>query len=330
MNRKSQIILSLFFCVMSEMATAQTYQVTVSNKPFVLLDDPKIAVEEAWTSPEFQVPLGFDFDFFDITSDSLYCFDYEVGGVFGLNRDREDFYMLVPFYASMVDRGYSQDSALSPIHFKTEGSAGDRVFTLEYIDAGLFYGTEDEDGTIQEYIDFQVKLYEASGDIEFHIGPYSVIEDAAILFDPFPGPLIGILAGVQHTVNTGCQEMIMLEGDPLKPGIVTDSIGHLTWPIPENTVYRFSRMGTSVEEAHSQSFSPLLFPNPTSGELHLNENNAKDVIYPIIVRDVHGKQVGHWNNKDEISASRFAAGCYYVIFHTEDEVVTKKLIVLPE
>ena len=280
--------------------------------------------------PIFQVPLGFDFDFFDITSNQLYASDNSLGGFTTLNQDEEHLYMLVQFYASLIDRGYAQDSALSPIYYKTEGLEGERVFTLEYDSAGLFYGLEDTNSIILDYINLQVRLYEGSGDIEFHIGPYSITEDPEIIFDPYPGPIIGITADVNNIFGGDFGELILLSGDPLNPTVVTDSIANLTWPIPENTVYRFSKMGTSDGDHLSDSKQPLLFPNPTSGVIHLDGNISKDVIYPIIVMDVLGKPVSLWNTEAEISATDLAAGSYFVIVHAENKVVTEKLVVLSE
>ena len=67
--------LSLFLLPFFGMFTpihAQSYQLTVTNEPFVFLEKGQLAVEEAWDSPEFQIPIGFDFDFFDIINFNSY------------------------------------------------------------------------------------------------------------------------------------------------------------------------------------------------------------------------------------------------------------------
>ena len=330
MKRIPKILITLIVSCLLTYTHAQTYQVSVSNEPFVFLENPQSAVEGAWNVPVFQLPLGFNFEFFDISSNQLFSIGNSVGAEFQLNQDEDHLYELIPFYASLIDRGYQQNSALSPINYKTEGLAGQRVFTLEYVEAGFFYGLKSEEGIYLDYISFQLKLYESSGDIEIHIGPYSIQEDLEIVFEGEPGPLIGLLADAENTPGGSIGEIILLAGNALNPTIVTDNIVFFTWPIPVNTVYRFSRMGTSIGEHLNSTKQPILFPNPTSGDLYLNENNTNDIIFPIMVFDVLGKQADQWNSEAEISAADLTTGSYYVIIHTENKVITEKLLVLPD
>jgi hypothetical protein len=332
-----KITLILTFSLFYLNLSAQTYQLTVDSKPFVYLENPLVAVDGPWWDgtwwpSEFQLPIGFDFELFDFTSDSIYPNIYSEGGVFNLNLDYDHLYMIMPFYAPLIDRGYQQDSALSPIHYKTEGMLGQQVFTLEFKEAGLFEGLETDDGVFLDHVSFQVRLYEETGDIEFHYGPYVTKEDPEVIFGSLPGPLVGLLADADwDTPGGNVAEVILLEGDPLAPSVFTGSgPTTLVGSIPENTVYRFSRMGTSVGEDLDPTKPPFLFPNPTSGFIQLNANNATDVNFPIIVFDIYGKQAGFWRNADEISASGFAAGCYHVIFHSKENIFTEKLIVFPE
>ncbi len=331
MKRMMQFFLIVVFCALFTNVVAQTYKLTVSNKPFVFLTEPQSAVEGPWDVPEFQIPIGFDFEFFDITSNQFYSIVNSFGGVFELNLNLDHLYMLIPLNANMIDRGFQQDSALSPVNYKTEGIVGQRIFTLEFKEAGLYNGLESIDGIFLEYISFQLRLFEDSGDIEFQIGPYSIETDPETLFDPIPGPIVGLLADVESTsFGAHIGEYILLKGNALKPTIATDSVAFLTWPIPENTVYRFSRMNTSVVEHLSPVTQTFFFPNPTSGEIRLNENIAKDINYPIIVFDVLGKQIDQWNAEAEISAAGLSAGSYYVIVQTKNKLVTEKLLVLPD
>jgi type IX secretion system substrate protein len=330
MNHLFETILPIIVCGFMSETTAQTYQVTITNEPFVFLEKAQPAFEGAWDLPEFQLPLGFDFEFFDITTNQLYSIANSFGIDLELNQETGHIYQLLPFYGSLIDRGYQQDSALSPITFQTVGPPGQQIFTIEYKEAGLFEGTEDENGVFHDYISLQVKLYENTGDIVFHIGPYSIQEETQVVFEEKPGPLMGLLADGDYIPDGLFGELILLEGDPLNPTIETDTIAFLNWPIPENTVYRFWRMGTSVgEEFHSPNQS-YLFPNPTSGDIHFHENFDNVVMFPIKVVDVNGKQVGLWKDKDEISASDFAPGCYYVFLKIENTIVIEKLIVLPD
>ena len=330
MKHLFETILSIVVCGFISETTAQTYQVTISNEPFVFLEKAQPAVVGAWETPEFQLPLGFDFEFFDITTNQLYSIFNSFGIDLELNQETGHLYQLFPFFGSMIDRGYQQDSALSPITFQTEGLPGGRIFTIEYKEAGFYDGIEDENGVFQDYISIQIRLYETSGDIEFHIGPYFIQEDTKTIFQGKPGPIIGLIADGDYVPDDLFGELILLEGDPLKPIINTDTTAFLEWPIPENTVYRFSKMGTSVGDQLTAAKHALFFPNPTSGDIYLNKSISNNIIYPIIVLDIHGKQVGLWSNEKEISGSKLSNGCYYIFCQFNDEVFTQKLIVLPK
>jgi hypothetical protein len=330
MKHLFETILSIVVCGFISETTAQTYQVTITNEPFVFLENAQPAVEGAWDTPEFQLPLGFDFEFFDITSNQIYSIFNSFGIDLELNLDQDHIYQLIPFLSSLIDRGAQQDSALSPITYLTEGPPGQQIFTIEFKEAGLYEGIEDENSIFQDYISFQVKLYESSGDIVFHIGPYFIQEETEIVFNGYPGPIVGLLADSDYIPDGLFGELILLKGDPLNPIIETDTIAFLNWPIPENTVYRFCRMCTSITEDFHSSMQPYFFPNPTTGDVHLLDNTDNDVIFPIKVADVHGKQVELWKSKDEISASDFAPGCYYVTLKISNTMVVEKLIVLPD
>ncbi len=311
---------------------AQSYQLTVSSEPFAYLENAENAVDGPWDVPEFQLPIGFDFELFDLTSDTIYSYFNSFGGIFEINLDEDHLYMLIPFLASLIDRGYQQDSALSPIKYLTEGALGHQVFTLEFKEAGLFEGEETDDGVFLDYVSFQIRLYEDSGNIEFHYGPYSTQKDPIVIFDPFHGPLVGLLADADWNTPGGqLGEIIVLEGSPLKPTVATDTFPtFLDGPIPENTVYRFSRISTSVSDHLRFTNQPMFFPNPAFGDINLHVNNANEITYPITVMDALGRRVMMWNTESEISTAGLSAGCFYILVNTKSKVITEKLIVLSE
>src|SRR5687767_15932433 len=101
MNRISKIILFLIVYNLFIYAQAQTYQLTVSNEPFIYLENAQAALEGPWDLPVFQLPIGFDFEFFDITSDQIFSSANSFGGYTSLNQDEEHLYMMIHFYASL-------------------------------------------------------------------------------------------------------------------------------------------------------------------------------------------------------------------------------------
>lgn len=328
MKKKLYLLISFVTLFIIQTTRGQTYQVSVRSEPFVFLSNPQSAIQSAWSVPIFEVPIGFEFEFFDFPSSTLYSADNTLGGYTSFNQDEEHLYMMIHFLANFIDRGFWPGVAMSPIYYKTSGTPGNRVFTLEYNNVGFYNGVQDQDGVFLEYISIQVRLFEANGDIEYHIGPYSVTSDATTLFEGFTGPFIGMFANAQNYLGGIKEEVILLTGDPLNPSIVSDPFINMAWPIPQNTVYRFSKGSTSSNTPAGETLGSFFFPNPTSGSLHLREELSEDVVFPISVYDVSGSQVESWNSLQDMDVSGFAPGCYIAVINTSQATVKEKLVVL--
>ena len=322
---KSLLALLLFtHLVANTPVFAQAYSLTVSNQEFVFLENAELAVQASWASPEFEIPLGFEFEFFDLRSDRLYSSFNSFGGYTSLNQDEENLYMLIHFFANFIDRGSSQDSLMSPIYYKTTGMPGDRVFTLEYNHMGFFFGATAPNGVYLDYINIQVRLYEVSGDIEFHIGPYSVTEDPDELFDGFPGPLIGLMSNVQNYLGGTVGSVVTLIGDPSNPNLSQDPNGFLDWPVPENTVYRFSRNDlTQTEEPDKWREGVTIFPNPATDRLEINSKHDFDLVE---IYSVDGKLVQR-SRQEIINLGEYQNGLYFVKVFSDRFSVMHKLII---
>lgn len=323
---KYALTLSLWLFSLIQLKS-QSYHVSVRMEPFEFLEEANLADSTAWSMPVFAVPIGFDFHFFDITSDTLYSAENTFGCYTSLNDDEEHLYMLIQFCATLIDRGYSQDSAVSPILFKTEGEVGDRKFTLEYNNAGLFYGLDDENGIYLDFINLQVRLFEESGDIEFHIGPYSILGEPEDVFDGYSGPFIGLFADCENTPGGRIGEVILLSGDPMEPIIVSDPFSPLSWPIPENTVYRFSKSNTSLSDDFTISPPTCIYPNPAEDILYLNEDIVREVTYPIIIFNSLGGQVLVWNSDHHISIEGLPEGHYFAVIQSHGKVIVERISV---
>jgi len=321
MKHPSQIILFIFFYNFFSNVQAQTYNLNVSNEPFGFLQNPQSAVQGPWDLLAFQIPLGFDFHFFDITSDSLFSAENSFGGYTSLNQDEENLYMMIHFYAFLIDRGYQQDSAASPIYYKTEGLPGQRIFTLEYNNAGIFNGLQDFNGVFLDYINIQVKLYESSGDIEYHFGPYSIQEDPEIVFDGYPGPFIGLFADCQNVLGGDIGEVILLSGDAMKPTLVTDPFSVVNWPIPENTVYRFSRT-TATSDPNFTHEDLMISPNPANSYVHLSRTGGRVEVIDATSRMIYNEYI----EEDNLDVSGFTPGIYYLRMISKDKISTGKFV----
>ncbi len=306
---------------------SQSYSVSVSNEPFTFLENGTPAVTREWADPEFTIPIGFKFHFFDEAVDSLYSMDFFAGAYFTTKPDLGAVNMILALNADLIDRGYYADTSLSPITYQTEGIPGQRVFTLEFRNAGFTYGETNID-TLIDFINLQIKIHEGTSAIDIHIGPHSV-NNVALDFADFAGPSIGLVENFDFINDTIHGELIILAGDPLKPDIITGySLSNLDWPIPENTLYTFTHNATSVEENNSTEPVSLYYPNPTSGNVALRSGISEKIISPVYILNSLGEIVGRDYTSDVIELKDLPGGIYQLCFQTSDRHVFQRISLL--
>ncbi|MCB0705827.1 MAG: T9SS type A sorting domain-containing protein [Saprospiraceae bacterium] len=140
---------------------------------------------QAWDDPDFAAPIGFDFELFGGTMNTIYW-----NGFLGAIFMGGDYYSASPAIAvygsDLIDRGYfSGAGSLSPIVFELVGTAPNRIFKMEYQNAGFY----DEDPSLS-YVNFQLWLYETSNVIEMRYGENSVVSPVHGYSN---GPKIGLI-----------------------------------------------------------------------------------------------------------------------------------------
>lgn len=121
-------------------------------------------------------PIGFDFEYNDII-----CNQFVVGsqgfvavgrdeisvdpshGAYMFNRDGDGLSSLFGFMPNSAIK-FSETTSIT---YQTTGEAPNRVFTLQYNDWNF---SMDYSGTVLAVMDFQIKLYETSNNVEFVLG----------------------------------------------------------------------------------------------------------------------------------------------------------------
>ena len=308
---------ALAIIAMSMPLGAQTYQVEVSQRPYVDLVGGQSLVNGVWSSLDFEVPLGFSLDYFNENIESLFSADFYGGGYVTSSLNNTGTNVLRMFGSDMIDRGFELDSAISPVTYKTEGAAGHKIFTLEFENAGFEFG-ESVDGVFTDYINYQLKIYEASGDIEIHIGPYS-IDSPELDFGGSTGPIIGLVEGYDFNIGQPSGEICLLEGNPQAPDVITNSIAvSLNWPIPVNTVYKFYRETSKVSEPAIDYAFNYYTPNPASGNIRLQSQFAGQIIGPVNVINSSGMIVLRDTDPDIIEMDGMPIGIYQLYFETSE------------
>ncbi len=316
---KSNVLIfsAIFFLAGYNKSIAQTYQVEVLQSPYKDLVGGQNLVTETWYDIEFDVPLGFSLVFFNDTIEELHSADFFAGGYLSSSLDFSNTNLIFPFSIDPIDRGYELDTLLSHITYKTEGEQGNKTFTLEFENIGFPNG-EVVDGIYTDFINYQLVLYEASGDIEMHIGPYSVT-NPGLDFEGFVGPTFGMVEGFNF-LNGGINgEICLLSGDPFAPIISTIldfNLESLIWPIPENTVYRFYKPTSKVNELNKVETVNFFTPTPTSGNISLQSIWVDQIVGPVSVINSTGQTVIIDNETNIIEMEGLPGGVYQLYFTT--------------
>ncbi|HUR31718.1 MAG TPA: T9SS type A sorting domain-containing protein [Saprospiraceae bacterium] len=335
MNKSSFLlkiyILALILCssmFVSSHLYSQTYSFSTSNAPYVPITNATSAVKGSWDDPGLAISIGFGFEYFGETSSVIYSLDDFVGGFFATNLNIEELNLLVPFGVDLIDRGFEIDSALSPIYYKTEGPVGNRVFTLEYNNSGFYSSPIDSVNHIYvDYINFQMRLFEQSGDIEVHIGPHS-IADPELVFDA-PGPAMGLIEGYDYYEGTVSGEVLLLSGNALTPELITSfEESYVTWPIPENTVYHFTNNTTAVTNINEKIQTSYYFPNPTYQYVTLRPEYLEEILSPVFVSNTLGKLISIDSDPVIIELNNLPAGMYTLHFETSKGWVFQKILII--
>lgn len=232
MKRLFTIWLSAFL-LLSTGTKGQTYVFEFETGVYTDLDNLTIITHPVipWVENDWTLDIGFDFPFFDMTFSTVTIND-------GTLYFSDDLFVDAFGTSGLIDRGIfvPTDPTLSPVGYQVSGSSGNRIFQFEYENASFDFGTVDD------FINFQIWLYEATGAIEVRIGPGEVAPEVYNLFN-WDGPYIGIS-------NLLDSEFLYIQDDPENPTVYTAddaSTGFIGTP-PSGMVYRFIPKTVGVGE----------------------------------------------------------------------------------
>lgn len=328
MERMHKYCLSLILLLLVGSLYSQTYTLSVENAEYQPLQGGTLLVNEAWDNPELNVSIGFPFEYFNETIQNLAATSGISYVTLGVPPIDDIFSLFIIYGADLVDRGFLDSTFLSPISRKVTGSQGSRVFTIEYENAGFYYDLF-TNGTSTDFVNFQVSLYEANGDIVFHFGPNSVTMPE-LDFLGLTGPVVGLAENYDAFHDVVLGETLLLAGDPGSPAVYTNYQNvNLEGTIPENTLYRFSRESTSAVEPVDDRESHYLFPNPTSGSLHWSQGFNTELISNVQVFNAQGQLVENLDPAKNMDISNLPAGMYAMRFQKNNVMYTERIVRKP-
>lgn len=294
-------------------ATAQNfYNFTKLEQPYADLENPtSINNGEVWDWDEYG-PFTMPFNF-SVRGQAVDRFIFD-DNYFAFLAPGVDYYEddlgIYYFYADNLfiqDRTYESEVSSSPISYKVEGTAGNRILKLEVKNASIedasSYGYED--GFF--YTNYQIWLYESDKSIEFRYGANN-ITDIQNLTDGD-----GLTAAFGDDINFG-----FVMGDTASPeyGEYTEETyegGSLSAYPANGSVYRFAPAQAAGIPSVKNNFVSL-YPNPAGSALNIVSKNTPVSQYAIY--DATGKQLLQKSFSPatmvNINVENMATGIYFV------------------
>lgn len=286
------------------------YNFSLLNEPYVVLDNPtSLSAGVSWDDPTLPVALPFSFQINGQTIDQLMI--EGLGGTLmgGYLNNPNQFEVLAPFDADIIDRGYDANQALSPISLKIEGAVGSRIAKIEWKEVGSYGEYDLMGGTLTNHISFQTWLYEGTNVVEYRYGP-NTITNAPLFYEGEPGAYIGMgtFGATGITAN-------LLSGPASNPTLVITEQSVNGTPA-NGTVYRFVPAGGTGSSVAEQQLNSLLraFPNPATDmlQLQLQQHQSSALIQ---LHDLSGrvvKSVKMTEMQQAVDISDLAASMYHL------------------
>jgi hypothetical protein len=288
-----------------------------------LTDAVSINNGQLWDDPMDSIPVGFNFKLYDLTLDTVYL-GVGFGGLVSsaIDTNFEADYLILPFETDLVDRGDLSGHSLSPISYRLDGVSGSRILKIEWKNTG-FLGEEDISGTLNDYIDFQVWLYEGTNDIEMHYGPNQVTN-----------PLVNYYGETGAIIGLSDYDLIdayLLSGNPDSP-MLSDTLVVLGGTPADGTIYKFSNLTSGIEGDQPGNFHVQISPNPVQRFATIRVNNGKLNHAELRLTDTFGRIVkkiqGIQTNEIILDCDNLGKGMYlYQLSEPGKPIATGKLIV---
>lgn len=243
----------------------------------------------------------------------------------------------VPFGSPQLqNRGMATGSnELSDISTIVEGEVGARIMKVQYRNAG-FANEIDSTGVSNDYVNFQLWLYESTNAIEIHYGNY-LITDELVSFEGATGPSFGLFMIDEENLDNGNPEVaIFLENDPMNPDLMRDTENveerALSGMPPTGMIYTLTPVADTTEMTTATEILWLegidVFPNPTADVLQIEVKNQQLVGATYTLTNTNGKLIakGDTQENTQINLQNLPVGTYFLRMQKGDTGVIKRIV----
>ncbi|MDG1432461.1 MAG: T9SS type A sorting domain-containing protein [Saprospiraceae bacterium] len=333
---KSTLVLIILLIFSNIQAQTFPYFLEVETGTYTDIEESTelTSIGDLWDDPGYNIPIGFDFDFYGETYSNIQFIGLGSWLAFQDPYTNDSINFLIPYFDDLADIENINSVNQSTISYTTEGAPGEQILKIQWKDCGFFEEIFSSAGTANNTLNFQLWLFEGTNNIETRFGPSMLPNAASIHY--YGSPVIGIVEGLSSSTDS-FERLWHLRGDVAAPTMDTsDASVILSYSIPgldsdpeDGRIYRFATVPTSIKSP-TQSLELNVYPTVITDEFFveisevlLNEktqisviNNLGQVIYNNTIT----------NYKEKIDASNYPAGIYYVRIHNKNGIGTKKII----
>ena len=330
MKKFYSLIFALFLSV-GVFAQDPYFELFVLSSDYVpLTNSTSLTQGIPYDDPEYEVNIGFEFDYLGNTFSNIIFGGYDGYGcelLFYSDGFTPPMHQISPYMIDIIDGQLDNNGkADTDIRYITEGEPGSRIFKMEWSNVAFY----NEGSPYAMRMNLQVWLYEQDNAIEFYYGPRTTL-DHSIITD-YAGVPVTFMRNFSLDSYTW-EDGFALSGDPTNPTWMTlndaAAVGtnqHLNETPSNGTVYRFFPLLVGVEEETDNTVS--IYPNPASDFIQINrqtDEQVKATIYNTVGQIV-------WSNtligsSCKIDLNEFSTGAYILQVENKNSIVTERFIV---
>lgn len=298
-------IFTIIAAILLQVSFAQRYDLTQANLPFTpLTDATTLTLPQDWDDEEVTFNLPFSYSFYGTPASNLL---YITTNAAFANASLD---IPEPPSNTLILFGGAYDLIQKPnttVKYKIEGTAPNRKFTVEFLNAGLFdvapeNGNINIQNTISENGCFSIHLGEASSTDEFALS----------------SAIFGIYAVGKDSIAFGQAEGTSLVYTESKAAVVFDNESVYVDVYPgANKFFEFCPITTvSTAKVEEKSFS--VYPNPAIHSIQFDaiKNNSMITFYDYTGKMV--KQLNQVNAQEQIDVTDLISGIYLLKLTSKD------------
>lgn len=314
--KKHYLILLLFPCLLLAGITnvqAQSYTYSLQSGTYIDLIAPTVITANITGNANYMEAISpYPFTLFGET--------FIFNGVSGLAVGENGF---ISATNTQGDKAFALDGMFagitnhptlsSEISYEEVLSSSGGILIIQFKNVGLSTGAS------TDFVNFQIWIYEATGDVEYRYGPSST---SSASFGHEGGPVIGLFLASNDF--TSVYESQFLVGNAANPTVdFVNTFAHISGMPPDGTVYRFSYSApVSINENQLENIS--LFPNPANNSITFNGNN----INRVVIVDMLGKTIMDENLKTNktLNIESLNKGLYLARVYTDSGISAARFI----